>query len=212
MDSTACAVIRREAQRLATSGHRQVALDLLDTLRGADSDAETAMLRAKILCQQGSFARAAASWREVLATAPDDDRALRGLALAERLARHPLGRARLHARHWGAALVVLMVLGAGMWAVSRAARSPSSREPANSQAGIERQHVEELRAAVARTETAVADLKRSADAGHVQLSVLLAEQARASSQLRRLERRTTQLLKAAQPGGTPSPEANGGPR
>jgi tetratricopeptide (TPR) repeat protein len=207
MDST-FAVIRREAERQATTGHRQAALDLLDSLRGSEPTAAVAVLRAKILCQRGEFAGAAASYREALAIEPGNESARRGVMLADTLARSPLGRVRLHARRWGLALVALAGIGAGVWAAGTERGAPSNRELADSLTRIEREHVEDLRTAVSRTEGALQELKRTTDVNQTQLRALLTEQARANAQmreqLRRLDKRTADMINAAQPAKTPA--------
>jgi tetratricopeptide (TPR) repeat protein len=200
MEPTTAVIIRAEAERQAAAGNRRAALTLLDSVRGAQPDAADATLRAKILCQQGEFRRAADSWREALALDPGNEDSTRGLALAEKLARSPIGRLRLHSRHWAVSLVAIALLAAATWAMSGERPSASARELADAVKQLERQRVEDLRTATSTTEDAIRRLKEAADANHNQLRTLLADQTRAIAQareqLRRLDKRTADLVNA----------------
>jgi tetratricopeptide (TPR) repeat protein len=155
MESSTATVIRWEAQRLAASGRRDAALALL--LQARDASLAAAALRAKILCQQGRFDEGAASWRELLAAAPDDDEARRGLALSERLAKSPFGAARLRWRQW--TLAVLFAGGVGLlaWRTVGGSSAPAF-------ASLERAVVESnasTRASADRLDTRLADVARA---------------------------------------------------
>jgi tetratricopeptide (TPR) repeat protein len=136
MQSNTAAIVRWEAQRLAAAGERESALDLLDHL-GGEAGAEGAILRGKILGQQGRFARAASSFREALEAAPGNEVAKQGLALAEKLARSPLARLRLRSRPLLAALLALAALGALGWRATQA-WGQSNRELAAAVAALDR--------------------------------------------------------------------------
>jgi tetratricopeptide (TPR) repeat protein len=138
MDSHLIAVFRSEAQRQAVRGNHQAALDLLDQIPAA----EAAVLRARILCQLGSFEKGAKCWQEALAADPHDGDAKRGLALAESLARSPIGKARLHARRWALGLVVLVVAAVGVWRAAAPGTPDRQKELADSMRKLERQVAE----------------------------------------------------------------------
>jgi tetratricopeptide (TPR) repeat protein len=113
MDSQAITIFRMEAQRQAAAGHHQAALELLDQI----PEAEGMALRARILCQQGRFTEGFKCWQTAVAAHPQDEAIRRGLALAERLARSPAGKLRLHARRWTLGLLAVVLAGAvSVWA------------------------------------------------------------------------------------------------
>jgi len=71
-------------------------------------------LRAKILSQQGDFARAVEAWRELVDQAPEDSSSRQGLEVAERLLRR--GRRSAFPRVGGAvAAILLLAAGFGFW-------------------------------------------------------------------------------------------------
>lgn len=200
MDATTAAIIRREAERQATEGNRQAALDLLASVPGPGEGAATAILRAKILSQRGEFTRAADSWRDALSADPGNDEAARGLALAENLARSPVGRLRLRARLWLLVTAGVVATAALVWAAAAAVRAPSPREVAGRSSPAERQQAEDQRAAASRTDATIRELRQAIEANQSQLRSFMAEQTRASGQareqLRRLDRRTSDVLEA----------------
>jgi tetratricopeptide (TPR) repeat protein len=216
MDSTMSATVRAEAERQAAYGNRQAALAVLEQLRGPSPDPATAILRAKILSQQGDFARAVDSWREALAADPESDEAKRGLALAEALRGSALGRFRLHIRRWGVALFAVVVVAVLVGATRSASRNVTSRELTEWLAPLERQRSEEARAAERRTEERLRQLQTAVDASQKQLQALLTEQTRAAAQLRdqlrRLDRRTENLANAIKQAARPATGSPDGTR
>ncbi len=136
MEPNTVAILRWEAQRLAAAGGRAAALELLERL-GDAGGADTAVLRGKLLGQQGRFGPAAESFRQALALEPDHEEAKRGLAAAERFGRGPLGRLRMHAKPVLAGIVVMAALAGAIWSGVAAWRD-SNRRLAESVAALDR--------------------------------------------------------------------------
>lgn len=208
MDATTEAIIRGEAAHQATRGNRQAALDLLEALASSQASGAVAVLRAKVLAQHGDFTRAAESFRAALAANSDDQDAKRGLALAEALARSPIGRLRLHSRRWSALLLVLAAAAGLVWATTGVNRGPSNRELADALERIERQRTADGQVAIVRTEGIINDLRQLIEADRNRLQALLTEQTRTSAQardqLRRLDRQTATLVEAVRRLGNSS--------
>lgn len=134
MNSQAIAILRGEAQRQAASGNHLAALELLDQI----PEEEGMALRARILCQQSLFTAGTKCWQAVLAKAPQDEAARRGLALAERLARSSAGKLRLHARRWALGFLALVLLAAiSILPFRNPHRYPSTSELAESMGRLE---------------------------------------------------------------------------
>jgi hypothetical protein len=137
MDSLTAAIIRGEAERQAASGHHLAALHLLDRIPRTVARAETALLRARVLSQQGQFAKAVESWQEAATAAPGSAEAAAGLDLARRLARTRIAGLHLHARRWALALFLLVAVLLA-WRAFPARGIPSTRELADSLKRVER--------------------------------------------------------------------------
>ena len=118
MQSNSAAFVLWEAQRLAAAGDCEAALSLLDGL-GPSPGAEAAILRGRILGQRSRFREAAESFRQALAAEPESEPARLGLAMAERLAKGPLGRARLRSRAVLAGTLALAVVFGLLWLADR---------------------------------------------------------------------------------------------
>ena len=120
--------IRWEAQRRAAAGDHEGALELVGHAGG--QDAALAVLRGRILAQQGRFEAAAEAFRGALASEPDNADAKRGLALSV----SRLAGLLLHGRRWLAALACIAILAAGF---AMAARRVSNAELARSIATLD---------------------------------------------------------------------------
>ncbi len=114
MDANTMALLKGQASQLAVRGMRNAALELL----GGLPETEGAALRARIYCQQGRLKEAVRFWKAALAANPEDEGAKRGLLLAERLAKSPFGRMRLHARRLAMGLVFAIVSCLVVWRVA----------------------------------------------------------------------------------------------
>lgn len=136
MESNTAEIIRWEAQRLAAAGHRQAALELLNHLP-APAGAGAAVLRGRILGQQGRFGPAAESFRLALEAEPRNEDAQRGLREVEKLSRGPLGGLRLRLRAGVAAVLAIALLGSLAWRADAAWRA-SNRELTSSLAALEK--------------------------------------------------------------------------
>ncbi len=124
------AICVAEAEMLAASRNDDGALELL----GLVPAVLAAPLRARIYCRQGRFSDSVRYWQEALQANPGDDRARKGLALAQSLDRSPIALLRLHARRWVLA-VLLVALAAG--AVLAGVRSRASSQSQNLGASLD---------------------------------------------------------------------------
>jgi tetratricopeptide (TPR) repeat protein len=134
MNSHVIAILHNEARRQAAKGNHSSSLDLLDQI----PETAGATLRAKVLCQQGLFTKAAGFWRAALASDPEDQEAKRGLALTESMARSPLPGLRLHMRRWFLALVILIAAFLGTWIIAVPSGVSATRPLAASVETLER--------------------------------------------------------------------------
>lgn len=127
------AFIHWEAQRRAAAGDRGGALELIGLIEPPDAASE--ILRGRTLAQDGQFVAAAEAFQAALKSEPSNEEAKQGLALAERLARSPLGWIRIHARRVvvGLAVISVMVFAAVLWA-----GSVSNRELAQSISALDK--------------------------------------------------------------------------
>jgi tetratricopeptide (TPR) repeat protein len=185
MNSYANALLRSEAQRLASTGSYQEALELLGQIPTLDG----AALRARIYCQQGLFAKGAQCWQEVIAAKPEDEEARKGLALAESLARSPLGRVRLHARRWmlAVAAVVLAAAGLAAWRANFAEHANSTRALTGSVDRLEKQ-VEALNSSVRESTELMRQVDRAQHAEVQNQEQLRGQLLRMQQSLRRMEK------------------------
>jgi len=122
------AICIAEAEMLASSRNDDGALGLLELV----PPAQAAPLRARIYCRQGKFSDAARCWQEALQADPGDNRARKGLALAQSLDRSPVGWLRLHARRWVFAVLLVAVVVGSVWAVVRTRASAQAQNVAAS--------------------------------------------------------------------------------
>jgi exonuclease VII small subunit len=185
MPSHSTAVLRSEAQRLASAGSHQAALELLDQLPAP----EGAALRARIYCQQGLFTKGARWWQEVLAADSGNEEARQALALAEGLARSPLGMMRLHARRWILTLLAVAAVATGLaaWRAGSPGRSDSNRELAGSLERL-RERVEALDSISRETADTVRRLERAESAAAQSQEHLKGQLQRVQQSLRRMEK------------------------
>jgi len=183
MDAATTTAIRQEAERQATSGNHQAALALLAILDRPAGDPTMAILRAKILSQQGDFARAAESWRQALAAEPGNDVAKRGLALTEALGQSWGGRFRLHLRRYAFVSLALVGAVALLWA-ALVGPALSGRRVAESLSRIERQQSSEMRALAIRTEASTQGLLRTMEERLAESRALMAAQVTTNGQTR----------------------------
>jgi tetratricopeptide (TPR) repeat protein len=117
MDGKVAVIIAREAERQAAAGNYEESLEMLAIV---PSNPAAALLRGKVLAQKGDFNRAAACFREALASDPGNPEAQQGLRLAESMAASPFGRMRLHARGWLVAAGLLLAVALSVWAFAGA--------------------------------------------------------------------------------------------
>ncbi len=114
MQSLTAEIVRAEAQRLARGGHLSEALTILEKL-AEPREITTSLLLAKLYAQRGQFDLACRHFEEVLAAAPDNLEAARGLRIAGRLSKGPCRYLRLHFRPVVAALLVVGLAGILGW-------------------------------------------------------------------------------------------------
>jgi len=198
MESNTAEIIRWEAQRLAAAGQREAALQLLDHLP-APSGAAVAVLRGRILGQQGRFAQAIESFRAALAAEPENADARRGLAAVEALARGPLGGLRLRLRAWALAVLVILAVGGLAWQAD-AARRASARELTSSLAALERK----IGAADAGQQASANELRERLGLLEAELRTQARTTGKATDQLNSQLHRVQSQLSSLQPAPPPA--------
>jgi hypothetical protein len=115
---------------------RETALELLEQVPEADG----AVLRARILCQQGRLSEGVRWWKKAVEADGGNEEAKRGLALAERMARSSLWRLRLHGRRVALVVLVLAIVFAlGTWWALAPRGVSADRELAGSVRRLEQQ-------------------------------------------------------------------------